>query len=106
MTARATARATPYEVVCSCGRTVRGERGRRHQVVPCPGCGRGLFVLPRSPWLAPAGTGGPSLAGRLLRGPWRWPVLAGTVSLVVIVAGFLIVLPRMARSKRPAETDA
>src|SRR5437016_1706805 len=105
MSPPAAAPVTEYEVVCGCGRTVRGERGRRHQVVPCPGCGRPLFVLPRSPWSAPAGRGGPALAGRLLASPWRWPVLAGAVSAVVIVAGFTIVLPYLARGKHRGENE-
>jgi hypothetical protein len=41
----------------------------------------------------------------LLGSPWRWPVLAGLGSLVVIVAGFVVLLPYLARSKeRPEES--
>ncbi len=94
MSQRATAQATPYEVVCGCGRSVRGERERRHQVVPCPGCGRALFVLPRSPWPA---EDAPAVAGRA--SSWRWPIVAGRASAAAIVAGFLIALPYLARGR-------
>lgn len=43
-----------YEVSCLCGRPLRGRRQRTRQIVSCAGCGRKRFVLPSSPWLAPA----------------------------------------------------
>jgi hypothetical protein len=80
----------PYEVPCVCGRLVRGERRRRHQVVPCPGCGRPVFVLPLSPWSAAR----PPALPR----PWRAPLLAGLLSLLGLVALFLLLLPRVRRA--------
>ena len=35
-----------FEVVCSCGAIVTGPREVHHQAVPCPNCGKPLFVLP------------------------------------------------------------
>jgi hypothetical protein len=72
---------------------VRGERRRRHQVVPCPACGRPVFVLPHSPWSA-------SRPPALPR-PWRAPLRAGLLSLLGLVALFLLLLPRLQRT--PAE---
>ncbi|MGH7222778.1 MAG: hypothetical protein ACRELF_06100 [Gemmataceae bacterium] len=46
--------AVPYEVSCRCGQTLRGGRQRTRQIVSCPSCGRKRFILPSSPWLAPA----------------------------------------------------
>jgi hypothetical protein len=92
-----------YELTCTCGRSVRGERGRRHQVVPCPVCGRPLFVLPRSPWLAPPPTG-PRPRGGGLR-PWRGPLLAGFASAAVLAAGFLVALPYLGRDKPDPPED-
>jgi hypothetical protein len=77
-----------YEVSCRCGQVLRGERGRRHQVVPCPGCGRGVFVLPGAP-VAPR---------RRRRFAWhllRWPLLAGALCLVAVVVGYSYALPRL-----------
>jgi hypothetical protein len=44
----------PYEVTCLCGRSLRGRRQQVHQIIACPSCGRQRFILPSSPWLAPA----------------------------------------------------
>jgi hypothetical protein len=89
----------PYEVTCACGQIVRGLRKRRHQVVPCPGCGAGVFVLPRSPW--PAVDGGPppavGSAAPAARSPWLMPAVAGAVSVAVLLVLFLLALPLLSR---------
>jgi DNA-directed RNA polymerase subunit RPC12/RpoP len=103
------ATSTPYEVVCSCGRSLRGQRQRSRQVVTCPNCGRKRFVLPSSPWpqrdtstvLSPApAPQTPVSHGKL-----------GRLLLVVIVGGaaamgllFLLVKPYLRRSPAPMET--
>jgi hypothetical protein len=38
-----------YEIDCRCGTTVRGRRLPQSQTVPCPTCGRPVFVFPTSP---------------------------------------------------------
>jgi len=40
----------PFERTCVCGETLRGERLPQAQEFPCPGCGRGWFVLPLDPY--------------------------------------------------------
>jgi hypothetical protein len=92
---------TAYEVTCRCGQVLRGARGRRHQVVPCPGCGRGVFVLPGAPVAAPR------RARRSLWGALRWPLLAGALCLIAVVVGYSFALPYLKeqrfslRSARP-----
>ena len=93
----------PFEVTCLCGQAVRGLRKRRHQVVACPGCGAGVFVLPRSPWppvedvARPAATA-PAAAGS----PWLMPAVAGAVCLAALLALFLLALPLLSR-RAPTE---
>jgi hypothetical protein len=84
-----------FEVVCDCGRNVRGRREARHAFVPCPGCGRRLFVLPASPW---ASAPGPAPAKGRLR-LWRGPLLAALVSLALLTAAFLLLWPRLSRDR-------
>ena len=38
-----------YRVECGEGHVLRGPRTEGYQAIRCPGCGEGLFVLPRSP---------------------------------------------------------
>lgn len=38
-----------YQVACSQGHVIRGERTEGYQALRCPHCGDGIFVLPRSP---------------------------------------------------------
>jgi hypothetical protein len=92
-----------YEVMCSCGQILRGERQRRYQVVPCPSCGRGVFVLPHSALdvrdeesLAPAPRGKGLLA-------WRTPLLVGAGSLVLLLAAFAVAWPFLV--KQPPGSD-
>jgi hypothetical protein len=94
----------PYEVVCECGRVVKGLRKSRHQVVPCPGCGRSVFVLPFSP-LPPITSADdptkgtpPSFERRLFR-HWKKPLGATAVALVAIV--FIVFLALSHRRQNP-----
>src|SRR2546428_12988151 len=72
--------AVPYEIACSCGRQMKGLRKSRHQVVPCPACGRPTFILPFSPLPAVAPAGGQAtgvLPGKPKDlGPWKKPLMA------------------------------
>ncbi len=43
-----------FNVACSSGHRVRGERTEGYQALRCPACGEGVFVLPRSPLPEPA----------------------------------------------------
>ena len=38
-----------YQVACTEGHVVRGERTEGYQALRCPHCGDGIFILPRSP---------------------------------------------------------
>lgn len=70
-----------YEVTCVCGRTWRGQRQDRYQIVACPACGKKRFILPSSPWPsqgAGAASSEPVPTPRLRL--WRW-------SLVVVAGG-------------------
>jgi hypothetical protein len=83
--------AIPFQINCSCGQIIQGFREHTHQVLRCNGCSRELFVLPASP-LPPAAAPG-ALAAlpenvRSGRSPWFWPIVAGLLTLVVVVGGF------------------
>ncbi|MEO6811802.1 MAG: hypothetical protein ABI353_22060, partial [Isosphaeraceae bacterium] len=43
------ARPQPYCVACPEGHVLRGYRTEGYQALRCPGCGEGVFILPRSP---------------------------------------------------------
>ncbi len=96
--------APPYEVVCSCGRALRGVRQARRQVVPCTACGRPVFVLPWSPLPPPGSELGPKPCvpgGRL--GPWRLPLIAASATLAVLIVAFSTALPFLGRSAPPPQ---
>src|SRR5581483_434348 len=59
-----------FQVACSEGHRLRGERTEGYQALRCPSCGEGVFVLPRSPLPDP-----PLPAGE---GRSRHPVTAAT----------------------------
>jgi hypothetical protein len=87
----------PYEVICACGQVVKGLRKSRHQVVPCPGCGQGVFVLPFSP-LPPVAQADKQIKGtqsatkpRALP-PWKKPVVAAAITLAAMILILLITL--------------
>lgn len=94
----------PYDIVCGCGKICRGQRDVGHQAVACPGCGRKLFVLPRSPF-APGGASALSgakdsrgtSAGRAGArvNPWVWPVVAGSLTLVIASALMVLLLSHL-----------
>jgi hypothetical protein len=98
----------PFTVACACGGKVTGVRTARHQLLPCPQCRKPIFVLPRSCWPAvidvdlSATFVPPPLAPR--RRIWRMPLLAGLVTLAVVVSAFALLLPLLTR-QRPAATD-
>jgi hypothetical protein len=102
----------PYEVVCTCGRSSRGQRETRHQVVPCPGCGRQLFVLPTSPLPAIGSSAAKPTEATTPQRRWPvWfgPVVAGGLTLAVVVGIFAVVFShlrdRQAASTRPTTAD-
>jgi hypothetical protein len=97
----ATRAPVPFALVCPCGQKVIGQRQAQHQVVRCAGCGRNLFVLPYSslPPVAPDGPEAPLPPPARLTLPtrrsWLLPVAAAGLTLVVVVAGFVVVLSRL-----------
>jgi hypothetical protein len=91
-----------FALTCTCGQPLRGERQRRHQIVPCPACGRPSFVFPLSPFDLPA-EAPPAL--RLWRRPWRTPVVAGVGSVALLLAGFFLAWPYLMRRPEPAVED-
>lgn len=92
-----------YQILCPCGRILRGERQIRHQVLPCPACGRAVFVLPRSPFEEIA----PPAPARLPTSPvwrsWQGPFVAAVLCLVLLLVGFSVALPYVIR--RPPVAD-
>jgi hypothetical protein len=93
----------PFIVTCECGGGVSGVRHAGPQQLPCPICSKPLFVLPRSRWPAPEGeqaAATPSRATVKTRlHTWRMPLFAGAVTVVVVVAVFLALLPSLIRQK-------
>jgi hypothetical protein len=91
--------AAPAPVGCACGHTVTVPRQALHQVLPCPACGRPIFVLPRSPLppvepavAAPAAA--PARAAPAAR--WRFwlvPVAAAAATLALIGVGLAVLWP-------------
>lgn len=91
----------PYEVACTCGQILRGVRQARRQFVPCPACGRKVFVLARSP-LPPPEEGraaGPPSSRR----PWRLPLIGGVSTLAILVFLFIVLAPFLGRHAPPRE---
>jgi hypothetical protein len=94
--AAASSAPAPFAISCSCGRAVHGLRQQLHQVLPCPGCGRRLFVLPQDCWVGP--TAPPAALGRRLV---RVGLLAGLIALGSTAAVYVGLRPFLAR---PAAT--
>ncbi len=94
----------PFEVACICGHPLRGARQRRHQVLPCPLCGRRIFVLPVSPFLnelpQEPEAKPPSRRRRLT---WAMPVLAGALLLTLLGLAFLLLVPYLGRAPSAPE---
>ncbi len=96
-----------YEVPCGCGRVLRGVRQQRRQILRCPGCGRNVFVLAKSPIPprvanAAANPAPPARRPKGL-GAWRGPLIAGVVTLTVLIVIFIAAAPFLGR---PAPPDA
>ena len=94
-----------YEVACRCGAVARGLRSEGYQVVPCPACGRKVFILPLSPLPAPSvdPSGPPRPPGIRNRvRVWLWPVAAAGLTLAIIVPGLAFLWQRHLGSARAA----
>src|SRR4051794_866811 len=83
-----------FAVACRCGAMVTGQRQRRYQSVPCPACGRPVFVLGKSP-LPPTGLAPESAepgrpAAPRWRRPWLAPVLGGVGTLAAVLVAFWV----------------
>jgi DNA-directed RNA polymerase subunit RPC12/RpoP len=91
-----------YELSCRCGRPLRGQRERTRQIIACPLCGRKRFILPKSPWLAPASSITGAQATRLnVRRLLSVIVLGGALAMGLI---FLLARPYLRRP--PVSGDA
>jgi hypothetical protein len=101
----------PAAVGCPCGRTLTVLRQDRHQVLPCPACGRPVFVLPRSP-LPPVEAAAPSPAPArpAPAGPrWRFwirPLAAAAATLALIAVALAALWPLVSRQAGPAAAPA
>jgi hypothetical protein len=80
--------APAFAVACRCGHVLRGLRQARAQVLPCPVCGRNLFVLPASPYLTVRDESPPPSSPRLARPSWRGPLRAAGLTLFVVLLLF------------------
>lgn len=83
-----------YDVTCSCGRLQRGQRKSSGQIISCPGCGRRRFILPKSPWLAPAAAPAGQTARVYLFRLLLVIVLGGATTMVLI---FVLARPYLRR---------
>ncbi len=89
-----------FEVWCLCGRPLRGRRQSTGQIVSCSSCGRKRFILPHSPWPAPAAdAAAEQAAGLKLKHLLLAIVLGGTLAMILI---FLLVRPYL---RRPEATE-
>lgn len=86
----------PFEIVCACGHVLKGQREEKFQAVPCAGCGRQRFVLPRSPLPPLEGAAGttnsasgvsPSLKKLLLPAGAAILVLGGVLTVLLLYLG-------------------
>jgi hypothetical protein len=95
----------PFRIRCVCGQFSEGVRGPRHHVLPCPGCGASLFVLPRSP-LPPSPDEEPAegLSPPRRRSPWLLPLAAGGLTLAVVAVGLVLALSHLLGPKED-DTD-
>jgi hypothetical protein len=101
----------PAVVTCACGQANYAARRPRHQFVSCTRCRAELFVLPRSPW--PSVTDGstdprdeadaPATALAPARRVWLLPLLAGALTLLLVVVLFAALWP--SSHPRPGERD-
>jgi hypothetical protein len=89
----------PFEVACVCGQSIKGIRQEAHQVMACPGCGRQIFILPRSPLPAPRAVEdrGPSVEdqGREARSiRYAWLAGAGAFAIAIVTLAIVFQLSR------------
>lgn len=100
-------RREPYAVPCRCGQVAHGLRHARHQVVYCLACGEPVFVLPQGPYSpdVPHAASPPPVSH--LSG-WRLPALAGAVTLLAVVAVYVLVFYQLSdpASSRPLRETA
>jgi hypothetical protein len=89
-----------FEVSCLCGQKLQGERQARHQVVTCPGCRRGVFVLPRSPFATSPPRGADGTPSYSLWRSWRAPLAAAAVCLAVVLGAFHLAWPYLMREEK------
>jgi hypothetical protein len=87
-----------------CGHTLRGQRQKTRQIIPCPSCGRKRFILPNSPWdsatvAAPARQAARFSLNRLL----LVIALGGALAMTLI---FMLVRPYLRRPGVPADIQA
>ena len=104
--------AVSFEIICSCGQAVRGQRSGQAQMVRCSACGAERFVLPFSP-LSPvlSATAGPT--SPTARGRWRFwlgPLLAAGVALLLAVGGIMLLIrhgtPKRTQQNETSELSA
>jgi hypothetical protein len=77
----------PYEVACVCGKIAHGFRQAHHQEVPCKGCGKIVFILPYSPFIAlqsHSAKARKSLPPGSRFWKWRWSLLVAATLLLAI----------------------
>jgi len=87
-----------YDAVCSCGAALHGARQARRQVVPCPSCGRSVFVMAWSCLPSPEAELAPQpTAPRRRRRPWILPLAGAGVTLTVLILLFLLLRPFLSR---------
>ena len=98
-----------YEVPCGCGRVLRGARQQRRQILRCPGCGRKVFVLAKSPVPPPAAMAAADPASPARRpkrlGPWWGPLIAGVVTLTILIVIFVAAAPFLGRPAPHADGE-
>jgi hypothetical protein len=85
--------------MCVCGQLLRGERQRRHLVIPCPNCSRKVFVLPASPFDFADEQPPAPVTATWLRS-WKLPLFAGAGSVVVLLGLYLVII--LSFRKQPA----
>ena len=96
-----TGRRVSYAVACRCGHALHGQRGRRHQVIPCPKCAQPVFILPYSAYPAVHQDEPGSLKKkpgplpRSSRRAWQMPLAAALATLALAVVFFLWIWPSL-----------
>ncbi|GIW80297.1 MAG: hypothetical protein KatS3mg105_2104 [Gemmatales bacterium] len=93
----------PYEIVCQCGRTLRGVRQPRYQVATCPNCHKQVFVLPQSPFADPSPS--PKTTPPVSRIDWKTPALAAILTAGLIVVAFCFLVPAWLDVEKPEQEE-